>query len=163
MSLVELPSFKMVLRSGVVPYLLLLRDFSTFFIMSSDAFPATMQAIFMPYPWLAASKLTSELELGGRVRLLQLRRRRHRTSKQAGRGKQEDPGSGWGVGGGGRRQEIKAVGRRPWTRPWSRERDCSVYFSFFMYPIVEWMLSKVFLFFLRNICVVSTMGQGVMH
>jgi hypothetical protein len=39
---------------------LLLRDFSTFLIMSSDAFPAKTQAISMPYPGLTASRLTSK-------------------------------------------------------------------------------------------------------
>jgi hypothetical protein len=41
-------------------FLLLLRDFSTFLIMSSDAFPAKTQAISMPYPGLTASKLMSK-------------------------------------------------------------------------------------------------------
>jgi hypothetical protein len=37
-----------------------LRDFSTFLIMFSEAFPAKMQSISLPYPGLAASKLASK-------------------------------------------------------------------------------------------------------
>jgi hypothetical protein len=39
---------------------ILLKDFSTFLIMSSEAFPAKTDAISLPYPGLAAYKLASK-------------------------------------------------------------------------------------------------------
>jgi hypothetical protein len=40
-------------------FLLVLRNFSTFLIISLEAFPAKTHAMFLPYPGLAASKLAS--------------------------------------------------------------------------------------------------------
>jgi hypothetical protein len=39
-----------------------LKEFSTFLIISFEAFPAKTQAISLPYPGLAASKLASKLQ-----------------------------------------------------------------------------------------------------
>jgi hypothetical protein len=41
-------------------FFFLMRDFSTFLIMSSEAFPTKTEAISIPYPGLEASKLTSK-------------------------------------------------------------------------------------------------------